>query len=219
MLTISDFQFIVGGKNMIYGYIRCSTKKQNESRQLEALHRYGLTDEQIIIDKESGKISTDERTRYSTLRVMLRDGDVLVIDALDRLGRTKQNIKEEIESLKKKGVRLVILSLPTTAVEPAEGQEWVVDLVTNLLIEVYASIAEQELVEKERRTRAGIELAKAEGKYKGRKPIDYDEKQLAKCYQRWKSGGIKTSEFQKLLGLKPNTFYRAIARYENEINQ
>ena len=199
---------------MIYGYIRCSTKKQNESRQLEALHRYGLTDEQIIIDKESGKISTDERTRYSTLRVMLRDGDVLVIDALDRLGRTKQNIKEEIESLKKKGVRLVILSLPTTAVEPAEGQEWVVDLVTNLLIEVYASIAEQELVEKERRTRAGIELAKAEGKYKGRKPIDYDEKLLIKCYPRWKAGGIKTAEFRKLLGLKANTFYRAIEKYE-----
>lgn len=204
---------------MIYGYIRCSTKKQNESRQLEALHRYGLTDEQIIIDKESGKISTDERTRYSTLRVMLRDGDVLVIDALDRLGRTKQNIKEEIEYLKKKGVRLVILSLPTTAVEPAEGQEWVVDLVTNLLIEVYASIAEQELVEKERRTRAGIELAKAEGKYKGRKPIEYDSERLATLYPRWKAGAIKTHEMCELLHLKKNTFYRAVEKYEIKLKQ
>ena len=151
------------------------------------------------------------------LRKLLREGDSLVVDAIDRLGRKKSDIKSEVEYLRSKKVRLIVLSLPTTTIDPGQGQEWVLDMVTNLLIEVYASIAEQELVEKERRTRAGIEIAKSEGKYKGRKPIEYDGQQLEKCYSRWKSGVIKTSEFQKLLGLKPNTFYRAIVGYINYI--
>ena len=90
-------------------------------------------------------------------------------------------------------------------------------MITNLIIEVYASIAEQELVEKERRTRAGIEIAKKEGKYKGRKPIEYDKEALKKIYPRWKAGGIKTAEYRKLLGgLTVSTFYRAIRKYEEE---
>ena len=199
-----------------YGFIRCSTDKQNEARQLKALHDFGIPDEDIIIEKESGKLRGVEREQYSVLRKLLREGDSLVVDAIDRLGRKKSDIKSEVEYLRSKKVRLIVLSLPTT-IDPGQGQEWVLDMVTNLLIEVYASIAEQELVEKERRTRAGIEIAKSEGKYKGRKPIEYDGQQLEKCYSRWKSGAIKTSEFQKLLGLKPNTFYRAIEKYEQQI--
>ena len=197
-----------------YGYVRASTPKQNEGRQIKALMDYGIPVDNIIIDKESGKISGDERTNYSILRKMLRSGDYLVVDALDRLGRKKYDIKAEVEYLKSKGVRLVVLSLPTTTIKPEQGQEWVMDMVTNLLIEVYSSMAEQELVEKERRTRAGIELAKAQGKYRGRKPIVYDMAKLEKLYPRWKSGAIRTNEFQQLLGLKPNTFYRAIERFE-----
>lgn len=200
-----------------YGFIRCSTDKQNEARQLKALHDFGIPDEDIIIEKESGKLRGVEREQYSVLRKLLREGDSLVVDAIDRLGRKKSDIKSEVEYLRSKKVRLIVLSLPTTTIDPGQGQEWVLDMVTNLLIEVYASIAEQELVEKERRTRAGIEIAKSEGKYKGRKPIEYDGQQLEKCYSRWKSRAIKTSEFQKLLGLKPNTFYRAIEKYEQQI--
>ena len=202
-----------------YGFIRCSTDKQNEARQLKALRDFGIPDEDIIIEKESGKIRGAEREQYSVLRKLLREGDSLVVDALDRLGRKKSDIKSEVEYLRSKKVRLIVLSLPTTAIDPGRGQEWVLDMVTNLLIEVYASIAEQELVEKERRTRAGIEIAKSEGKYKGRKPIEYDVRQIERCYSRWKSGAIKTSEFRKLLGLKPNTFYRAIEKYEKTCDQ
>lgn len=202
-----------------YGFIRCSTDKQNEARQLKALRDFGIPDEDIIIEKESGKIRGAEREQYSVLRKLLREGDSLVVDAIDRLGRRKSDIKSEVEYLRSKKVRLIVLSLPTTAIDPGQGQEWVLDMVTNLLIEVYASIAEQELVEKERRTRAGIEIAKSEGKYKGRKPIEYDVRQIEQCYSRWKSGVIKTPEFRKLLGLKPNTFYRAIEKYEKTCDQ
>ena len=204
-------------KKLDYGYVRCSDVKQNEKRQIQALHDYGLTDDCIFIEKESGKTKGNERPQFSVLRKCLREGDCLVVDALDRLGRTKNDILEQVRYFKNKKVRLVILSLPTTTIKPEEGQEWVIDMVSNLLIEVYASMAEQELVEKERRTKAGIEIAKAEGKYKGRKPIEYDEEKLAKLYPRWKSKAIKTNEFQQLLNLKPNTFYRAISRYEGSL--
>ena len=206
----------MGGLFMVYGYCRASTKKQNEGRQLEALRKFGVSDDNIIIEKESGKIDGSERPQYSILRKLLRTGDVLVVDAVDRLGRKKSDIKAEMEYLKEKQVRLVVLNIPTTTIEPQEGQEWLLEMVLNIIIEVYSSIAEQELAEKERRTRAGIELAKAAGKYKGRKPIDYDEAKLKSLYPRWKAGSVKTNEFRQLLALKPNTFYRAIARYEME---
>ena len=197
-----------------YGLVRCSTEKQNEARQLDALRKFGIPDEDIIIEKESGKVAGEDRSQYSVLRKLLREGDCLVVDALDRLGRKKADIKAEVEYLRSKKVRLIILNLPTTCVDPQRGQEWVIEMVSNLLIEVYSSMAEQELVEKERRTRAGIEIAKAEGKYRGRKPIEIDTDKLAKIYPRWKSGAIKTHEYKTLLGLKTSTFYRAIHSYE-----
>jgi DNA invertase Pin-like site-specific DNA recombinase len=204
---------------MRYGYVRCSGAKQNPARQIEALKAFGIPEENMIVDMESGKIKAEERTNYSILRKVLREGDELVIDALDRLGRKKQDVKDEVEYLKHRKVRLIILSLPTTTVQPGAGQEWVIDLVTNLLIEVYSSIAEQELAEKERRTRAGIELAKEQGKYKGRPKIQIDKTQLARLYPRWKEGHIKTAEYRQLLGgLTVSTFYRAIGEYEQEIN-
>lgn len=125
-----------------YGFIRCSTDKQNEARQLKALHDFGIPDEDIIIEKESGKLRGVEREQYSVLRKLLREGDSLVVDAIDRLGRKKSDIKSEVEYLRSKKVRLIVLSLPTTTIDPGQGQEWVLDMVTNLLIEVYASTGE-----------------------------------------------------------------------------
>ena len=198
-----------------YGYVRVSDKDQNPDRQIEGIKKQypNIQEDNIFIEKISGKKGVDERPEYAVLRRVLRTGDELVIDALDRLGRKKADIKAELEYLKGKGVILRILLIPTTLVE-MEGQAWVMDMMNNLLIEVYSSIAEQELVEKERRQRAGIEEAKKRGVYKGRKPIEYDESKFAELYPRWRSGGIKAKEFMQLMDLKPNTFYRAVARYE-----
>jgi len=198
-----------------YGYVRVSDKDQNPDRQIEGIKKQypNIQEDNMFIEKISGKKGVDERPEYAVLRRVLRSGDELVIDALDRLGRKKADIKAELEYLKGKGVILRILLMPTTLVE-MEGQAWVMDMMNNLLIEVYSSIAEQELVEKERRQRAGIEEAKKKGVYKGRKPIEYDEDRFAELYPRWKSGGIKAKEFMQLMDLKPNTFYRAVARYE-----
>jgi len=203
-----------------YGYARVSSLDQHTDRQVEAIKKYcpDISDENIFIEKISGKIDADGRIEYAVLRRVLRTGDELIIDALDRLGRTKTIIRNEMEYLKNKGVVLRVLTIPTTLIDLDEtGQAWAIEMINNLLFEVYTSLAEQELAEKERRQRAGIEAAKKRGVYKGRQPIRYDEAKLADIYPRWKSGALKSKEYMELLGLKPNTFYRAIERYETRL--
>ena len=200
----------------IYGYVRVSTKEQHPDRQIENIRKHypDIPDENMFIEKISGKSGVDERSEYAVLRRVVRAGDELVIDALDRLGRNKANIKAELEYLKNKGVILRVLLIPTTLID-VDGQEWALELINNLLIEVYTAIAQQEVAEKERRQRAGIEIAKAKGVYKGRKPIEYDAEKFENLYMRWQNGSIKSKEFMTLMGLKPNTFYRIVHKFES----
>ncbi len=199
----------------IYFYGRVSTKEQHYERQLTTAKTYypELSEDNIFIDKVSGK--TYERPEYGVLKRILRGGDELIIAELDRLGRTKAGVKSELDWLKAKGVRIRCLDIPTT-LQDIEGQDWVLELINNILIEVYSSIAQQELERKEYRQRAGIEEAKKRGVYKGRKPIEVDMSKLADIYPRWKSGQLKTKEVMELLSVKPNTFYRLIQRFEQE---
>lgn len=201
-----------------YGYVRVSTKDQHPDRQIENIKKHypDIKDDNLFIEKISGKKGMDERDEYAVLRRIVRSGDELVIDALDRLGRKKTDIKAELEYLKTKGVVIRVLLIPTTLME-IDGQEWVLEMINNLLIEVYTSLAQQEISEKERRQRDGIEVAKANGVYKGRKPIEYDEVKFTDLYKRWRNGAIKAKEFMELMGLKPNTFYRIVKRYEMEL--
>lgn len=201
-----------------YGYVRVSTKDQHPDRQIENIKKHypDIKDDNLFIEKISGKKGMDEREEYAVLRRIVRSGDELVIDALDRLGRKKTDIKAELEYLKTKGVVIRVLLIPTTLVE-IDGQEWAIEMINNLLIEVYTSLAQQEISEKERRQRDGIEVAKANGVYKGRKPIEYDEVKFTDLYKRWRNGAIKAKEFMELMGLKPNTFYRIVKRYEMEL--
>lgn len=207
---------------MVYGYARVSTKEQNVDRQLNVLSSYdpsiSIQNETLFIDKISGKTNVDDREEYRVLRRVMRQGDELVIDALDRLGRTKKIIKDELEYLNKKGIIIRVLSLPTTLIkeQDTQGQGWVFELVNTILLEVYSSLAQEELEIKERRQRAGIEAAKAKGVYKGRKPIIINHQQLESLYPRWKAKEIKTNEMMTLLGLKTSTFYRAIRAYEEK---
>lgn len=200
----------------LYAYIRVSTQEQHPDRQIEGIKKHfpTISDENLFIEKISGKKGMDERQEYTVLRRVLRTRDELVIDSLDRLGRRKADIKAELEYLKNRGIILRVILIPTTLIE-IDGQAWAIEMINNLLIEVYSSLAEQELVEKERRQRAGIEAAKVRGVYKGRKPIEFDQNKFAELYIRWKNGNIRSNEYMSLMGLKPNTFYRAIQRYES----
>ena len=112
--------------NRVYGYARVSTKEQNLDRQLDALAGQGIAERDIITDKESGKDL--ERNGYRLLKDgLLRRGDTLVVKSLDRLSRSKEDIKRELEFFKANGIRLKVIDLPTTMADFPEGQEWVQD--------------------------------------------------------------------------------------------
>ena len=202
---------------MIFGYIRVSDEDQNPQRQIEALKDYEkeLKNENIYMDKQSGK--DFNRDNYLELKKILRDGDTLIVKELDRFGRNKQMIKDELSWLSDKGVRAKILDIPTTLMDLPEENTWVIKMVNNILIEVLGSIAEEERNKIRKRQEEGIAIAKREGKYKGRKPQELP-KNFPSLYNRWKDGSITAVEFTKLLGYKSrNTTYEKIKQYENSI--
>lgn len=191
-----------------YYYARVSSKEQNLDRQIDAFMALGASERDIVTDKESGK--NLERKGYQALKnAMLRSGDTLVIKSLDRLSRSKADIKNELQYFKDSGIRLKVLDLPTTLMEYPEGQEWVFDMVNNILIEVLGAIAEQERVTIRQRQAEGIAAAKAKGKHLGRprtvKPDNWNE-----VIQQWRDGAITAKKAMELTGLKRSTFYQFV---------
>ncbi len=143
-------------ENRTYYYARVSTKEQNLDRQLNAFRQLGATDRDIVTDKESGK--NLDRSGYQALKTtILRQGDTLVIKSLDRLSRNKGDIRAELQYFKEHGIRVKIIDLPTTMTDFPVGQEWVLEMVNNILIEVLGTIAEQERTTIRQRQREGIE--------------------------------------------------------------
>ncbi len=196
----------------IYGYSRVSTKEQNLDRQLVELRKY-VDDRFIFQDKVSGK--DFNRPEYQLMRKVAQKGDVIYVKSLDRLGRNKSEVKQELEYYKNEGVRIKILDIPTSMMDIPEGQEWLMDMINNLLIEVLATMAEQERLNIRQRQAEGIAIAKEQGKYKGRKEIDFPEN-WTEVYDQWKNRKIKGNEAMEKLGLKRNTFYRLIKKYEED---
>lgn len=196
----------------VFGYARVSSKEQNLDRQIMALKEY-VPEENILVDKASGKDL--ERESYQALKgaLGLRKGDTLMITSLDRLSRNKEDIQKELQWFKEKGVRLKILDLPTSMIEVPEGQAWILEMIQNILIEVLASIAEQERLTIRKRQREGIEAAKRKGKHLGRPgrtiPADFEI-----VYVEWKRGRITASKAMKLLGVPRTTFYRMVRQFE-----
>ncbi|MGN1358678.1 MAG: recombinase family protein [Bacilli bacterium] len=192
--------------------MRVSTKDQNLDRQMKSLIDFGVPKENIKSDKESGK--DFNRENYQLLRnEILRAGDTLVIKELDRLGRNKDMLKKELEYFKSKGIRVKILNIPTTLMDIDEGQEWIIDMINNIIIEVLGAVAEEERNKIKTRQAEGIAAAKEKGIKFGRPkaeyPVLWDE-----IYKKWKNGEIKAVEAMKSLNLKKTTFYKLVKEYE-----
>lgn len=190
----------------VFGYARVSSMDQNLDRQIIELRKY-TSDDRIITDKASGKDL--ERPGYQALKgaLGLRAGDTLVIQSLDRLSRKKQHIKEELEWFKVNDIRLKVIDLPTTMIEVPNGQVWIVELINNILIEVLASMAEQERIMIRKRQREGIDAAKAKGKHMGRpqvlKPENWDE-----IVGYYINGDLSLRQVLKALNMKKTSFYK-----------
>lgn len=193
-------------------YARVSTKEQNPDRQIQAFRELGATDRQIIVDKESGK-DTD-RQGYQALRnTILRRGDTLVITSLDRLSRSKADIRDELQHFKDEGVRVKILDLPTSMLDVPTGQEWVFDMVNNILIEVLGTIAEQERQTIRKRQAEGIAAAKSKGRHLGRPQAAFPAN-WGEVHGSWKRGEITAVEAMRRMELKRSTFYKLCAKWE-----
>lgn len=197
-----------------YYYARVSSKEQNLDRQIEAFKKLGASDRDIITDKASGKDL--ERTGYQSLKnTLLRSGDTLIIKSLDRLSRNKDHIKQELQYFKDQHIRLKVIDLPTTMADLQKEQEWVLDMVNNILIEVLSSIAEQERNTIKQRQAEGIAVAQAKGKHLGRPVAEYPE-QWAEVYSQWKAGIITANKAMEVLNMKRTTFYKLKNQYENK---
>lgn len=200
---------------MIYASIRVSTKDQNLARQIIAVKEYRpeLLDENIYADKQSGK--NFERKEYLRLKAVLKSGDELIIKELDRLGRNKKEIQKELAWFKEHGVIVRILNVPTTLIEYPEGQEWVMEMVNNILIEVLGAVAEQEREKILERQKEGIAaMPVVDGKrvsLKTGKPMGNpgkDLKDFPKFFEKTKNGELSISESCRQLGISRTHWYR-----------
>lgn len=199
-------------ENRTYYYARVSSKEQNLDRQIDAFKALGATEREIITDKESGKDTN--REGYKALKnAMLRKGDTLVVKSLDRLSRNKTDIKNELQYFKDNGVRLKVIDLPTTMMDLPEGQEWVFEMVNNILIEVLGTIAEQERETIRKRQAEGIASAKAKGKKLGRPSITFPDN-WDSVYSSWKSGKITAKVAMERTNTKRTSFYKLVGMME-----
>ena len=195
-------------ENLTYGYARVSTKEQNLDRQIYQLEQY-VNRENILVDKASGK--NIERKSYQALKgaLGLREGDVLYITSLDRLSRNKQDIKNELEWFKEKHIRLKILDLPTSLIEVPEGQEWIQEMITNILVEVLSSIAEQERITIHKRQAEGIAAAREKGKYLGRPKLEKPSNWEAVIF-KLEHKEITAVKAMEILNMKRSSFYKML---------
>ena len=208
----------------IVGYARVSSREQNLDRQVIALRQY-VADDMIVTDKASGK--DFNRPGYQSLKVgigKLIKGDILYVKSLDRFSRNKEDAKKELQYFSELGVRVKILDIPSTMTDIAEGQEWILDMINNILVEVLTSIAENERITIRSRQAEGIaampldkatgkKVSKKTGRCIGRPPIQFPEN-FEKYYDKWKQREITAVNAMKSLGLKPNSFYKLTHQYE-----
>lgn len=192
--------------NRTFGYARVSSKEQHEDRQIEALTKYGVSKDNIIVDKCSGKDTEREGYQYLKKQI-LRNGDTLVIKELDRLSRNKADIKKELEYFKEKGVHIRILDIPTTLTDFPPEQMWVMDMINAILIEVLGSIAENERLKIRRRQREGIQAAKNKNVKFGRPKIDIPDN-WDSVHARVAAKELTVSQAIKLLNISRSSYYR-----------
>ncbi len=208
---------------MIYGYHRTSTIEQHLDRGITEINDYcqnnNLCLERIFTDQRTGK--NFNRPRYTVLRDdVLRPGDTLIITELDRLGRNKQAILKELQYFKDNNIRVMILELPTTCQDFSQlGNDMarmLMETINNMLIELYAAMAQSELEKKEKRQKEGIQAKKDRGEWEdyGRpRTIPLDDFRIA--YRRVEAGEIRPFELMKELNITKATYYR----YVKELDQ
>lgn len=187
---------------MKVGYVRVSTEEQNTTRQEVMMAELGV--EKIFLEKITGKTQRG-RKQLTAMLAFVREGDVVVVESISRIARNTKDLLEIVEQLEEKGVDFISKKEAIDTKTPSG----------KFMLTVFGAIAQLEREYILDRQREGIEIARQNGKYKGRKPIAMDMDKFALVYSEWKSGKCKAVEAMNELGLKPATFYRRVKEYEN----
>ncbi len=201
-------------KQKVYGYIRVSSKDQNESRQLQSMLDFGIPKERIFLDKQSGK--DFNRVEYQTLKRMLKDSpnSLLVIHSIDRLGRNYIEIKKEWQELTtecKADIKVLDMELLDTRLH----KDLLGTFVADLVLQILSYNAENERNNIKKRQAEGIAIAKAQNKHLGRPKAEITEAFMTE-YRKWKNGEQTATQAMINADMKRNTFYKLAKQVESK---
>ncbi|MEX0415203.1 recombinase family protein [Bacillus sp. C30] len=198
--------------NRIFGYIRVSSKDQNEGRQIESMKQVGIDERDIFIDKQSGK--DFNRRNYQLVKMMLREGDILYVQSLDRFGRNKEAILNEWKDITK-NIRAHIVIIDMPLLDTTKYQDNLGNLITDLVLQILSWLAEEERTKIKTRQKEGIELAKKQGMHLGRPKANITAEFIT-AYHAWKVGELTAVEAMKQADIAKTTFYRLVKKYEGQ---
>lgn len=195
------------------GYARVSSKDQNEARQIKTLAEAGVEERYIFIDKESGK--NYERDSYQAMLKVVRKGDTVFVPSLDRLGRNYTETGKQWETITKEiGADIVVLDMDI--LDTRKSKDLTGTFIADLVIKILSYVAEKERESIKQRQREGIDIAKAEGKYQGRKPVEVNKALFEVTLSEVRAGDRTNRSAMKKLGLKPNTYYKVMKEFDTK---
>lgn len=190
-----------------YGYIRVSTKDQNEARQVVALEQYAIPKKNLYADRQSGK--DFDRPAWRQLLKRLRPGDLLIVKSIDRLGRNYEDILEQWRQITKEvHADILVVDMPLLDTR-AQGRDLTGTFIADLVLQILSYVAQTERESIRQRQAEGIAAAKARGVKFGHepKPLPADFELL---FRSWRTGGITMAELERRCGLERSTIYRRI---------
>ncbi len=200
--------------NQVYGYVRVSTKEQNEDRQMLAMQEFGISIANIYMDKQSGK--DFQRPAYKKLVRKIKNGDTLVIKSIDRLGRNYDEILEQWRIItKEKNVAVVVLDMPL--LDTRQGRDLTGTLIADIVLQLLSYVAQTEREFIHRRQAEGIAAAKAKGIRFGRpeKPIP---KEFYPLWQKWRNSEVSARKAASCLNVSHHTFINWAMQERNKCN-
>lgn len=199
-------------ENQIYGYIRVSSRDQNEDRQVIAMREFGIAEKNLVIDKQSGKDFA--RPGYRRLLRKLKPNDTLVIKSIDRLGRNYDEVLEQWRLLtKEKQVDIVVLDMPL--LDTRKGRDLIGTLISDIVLQLLSYVAQTEREFIHQRQAEGIAAAKARGVKFGRKPKERPAEYEHLC-DEWRAGRISARAAARQLGVAHRTFMKWVEQENSD---
>lgn len=196
----------------IYGYMRVSSREQNEDRQRIALLEMGVPEKNIFMDKLSGK--NFERPQYKKMIKKLDDNSVLFVKSIDRLGRNYKDLNEQWRIItKEKGTDIVVIDMPL--LDTRREKNLLGTLISDIVLALLSYVAENERMNIKQRQAEGIAAAKARGVKFGRPPLRLPDN-FHQVHKEWREGKMSVTQAAKACGLPQSTFFRKAKEYEEK---